>query len=433
MLFRSGFTGDGGPATIAKLNSPLGVAADAAGNLFIADRSNQAIRKVSAGGIITTVAGRGTDQGFGGDGGLATAALLNYPRAVAVDATGNLFIADTENLRIRKVSTSGIITTIAGDGVAGNGLKWFSGDGGIATAALLNDPYGVAVDAAGNVFIADTGNERIRKVSASGIITTIAGNGTPGFTGDGGPSTGNQLDYPMGISTDAKGNLFTPTGSQVRELISSPQLATGCQYAIDQAQQAFTTDGGGASVGVLASVSTCPWLALSYTNWVTISSGAVGSGTGLVTYSVAPNPNSASRTATLWIASKSLSVTQSGLTCALDVPTRNVSVAATGVAGATMTVSSNAPDCSWSATANVPWILLPSPSNGTGTGAIAYTVGVNTGGLRTGAIRVAGRTVYINQVGAGGSTTSLASITNGGVVNAASYAPLIAPGSFVAI
>jgi Putative binding domain, N-terminal len=236
----------------------------------------------------------------------------------------------------------------------------------------------------------------------------------------------------VGISIDAQGDVVFSDGNRIRELVS-PQLGVGCQYSIDQAQQAFTPTGGSASVGVLASAATCPWLAVSYANWVTVSGGAVGSGTGLVTYSAAPNPNSASRTGTLWIAGSFLAVTQSGLTCSLNVPTRNVSVAAAGVTGATMTVSSNAPDCSWSATANVPWILLGSPSNGSGNGTLAYTVGVNTGGLRTGAIAVAGRTVYINQVGAGGSTTSLASIANGGVVNAASYAPPISPGSFVGI
>jgi uncharacterized protein (TIGR03437 family) len=423
----AGFGGDGGLATAASLLLPNGVAVDAFGNLLIADTSNSRIRKVSTGGIITTVAGSGT-AGFSGDGGLATAAQMSSPTGVLADASGNLFIADTGNQRIRKVSASGIITTVAGSGTAG-----FSGDGGLATAAQLSIPSGVAVDAAGNVFIADTGNRRIREVSAGGIITTIAGTGNQGSSGDGGPAVGSDLNGPRGDSIDAQGSLVFSDGSRIRRLVPSPQLGVGCQYAIDQAQQAFTAAGGGASVGVLASASTCPWLAVSYANWVTVSGSAVGNGTGLLAYSVAPNPNSASRTGTLWIGGKPLTVTQSGLTCYLDLQTRNVSVAAGGVTGATMTVSFNAPDCGWSATANSPWILLASPSNGTGNGTIAYTVGVNTGGLRTGAIAVAGRTVYINQAAAGSSSTSLASIANGGVVNAASYAPLIAPGSFVAI
>jgi uncharacterized protein (TIGR03437 family) len=476
-----GSGGDGGLATAAQLNGPSGVVVDAPGNLFIADTANQRIRKVSTSGIITTVAGTGT-SGFGGDGGLATAAQLRLPQGVAVDGSGNLFIADTDNSRIRKVSTSGIITTVAGN-------SGFGGDGGLATAASLYIPYGVTVDGSGNMFIADTGNQRIRKVSAggiittvagsesglfccdgepatyaalyspsgvavdatgslfitergsqrirkvsaSGIITTIAGTGVRGFSGDGGPAFGSELDYPTGISIDAVGNLFATTGNRIRELISLPQLGVGCQYAIDQAQQAFTPAGASASVGILASASTCPWFVVSTVNWVSVSGSTVGSGTSLLNYSVAPNPNSASRAGTLWIAGKFLTVTQSGLTCALNLPSRNVSVAAAGITGPTMPVSFNAPDCSWNATTNVPWILLGSASSGSGSGAIAYTVGVNTGALRTGSIAIAGRTVYINQAGPGASSTSLASIPNGGVVNAASYAPLIAPGSFVAI
>ena len=166
----AGFGGDGGQAKLAMLNQPEGVAVDASGNLYIADTDNNRIRKVSPNGIITTVAGNGI-AGFGGDNGPASQAQLNHPEGVAVDASGNLYIADTGNNRIRKVSPNGIITTVAGTGIAG-----FSGDGGPATQAQLNQPEGVAVDASGNLFIADTDNDRIREVRTDGVIVTVAGN-----------------------------------------------------------------------------------------------------------------------------------------------------------------------------------------------------------------------------------------------------------------
>ena len=172
--------------TVAQLSSPQGVAADGAGNIYIADTYNNRIRKVDVStGIITTVAGNGRD-GFSGDGGPATAAKLRWPEDVAVDSAGNFYIADTYNNRIRKVDAStGIITT-----AAGNGSYGFSGDGGPATTAELIWPRDVAADGAGNIYIADTGNGRIRKIdAAAGIITTAAGNGNGGFSGDGGWAT----------------------------------------------------------------------------------------------------------------------------------------------------------------------------------------------------------------------------------------------------
>ncbi len=195
----AGYSGDGGPATAAQLDSPSGVAADATGNLYIADTDNHRIRKVDALGIITTVAGDGT----AGDGGPAAAAQLNSPSGVAVDADGNLYIADTGNHRIRKVDALGIITTAAGDGTAGDG-----GDDGPAAAAQLDSPSGVAADADGNLYIADTNNHRIRKVDALGIITTVAGDGTAGFGGDDGEAAAAQLNAPAGIVVDAAGNLY---------------------------------------------------------------------------------------------------------------------------------------------------------------------------------------------------------------------------------
>ncbi|WP_461075288.1 NHL repeat-containing protein [Spirosoma flavus] len=197
-----GYSGDGGPATNAQLAQPYGVAADGNGNFYIADQANNRIRKVNSAGIINTIAGNGT-RGFSGDGGTATAAQLDLPCAVAVDGNGNIYISDRVNQRIRKVTPGGIISTIAG-----NGIQGYGGDGGLATNAQLNDPYGIAVDGSGNLYIAETGNHRIRKVSPQGIISTIAGNGSIGFSGDGGLSTAAQLYFPSGITVDGSGNLY---------------------------------------------------------------------------------------------------------------------------------------------------------------------------------------------------------------------------------
>ena len=208
-----GFSGDGGPATTASLNAPIGATVDASGNLFIVDFSNHRVRRVDGStGVITTVAGTGA-AGFSGDGGPATSASLSFPRGVAVDASGNLFIVDQTNHRVRRVDgATGVITT-----VAGTGTKGFSGDGGPATSASLSFPRGVVVDASGNLYIADTDNHRVRRVNgATGVITTVAGTGTNGFSGDGGPATSASLGFPRGVAVDASGNLFIADTSNHR-------------------------------------------------------------------------------------------------------------------------------------------------------------------------------------------------------------------------
>ena len=211
-----GFSGDGGPASDARLNGPYGVAPDGSGNLYIADTRNNRIRMVDAEGTITTVAGTGT-TGFSGDGDPATAAQLNSPSGMAVDGSGNLYIADTGNHRIRKLDAEGTITTVAGTGTSG-----FNGDGGPATEAQLNDPHGVSVDGSGNLYIADTGNHRIRKVDADGTITTVAGTRTQGFGGDGGPATEAQLRNPYGVTQDGSGNLYIADTNNHRIRLLTP-------------------------------------------------------------------------------------------------------------------------------------------------------------------------------------------------------------------
>ena len=197
-----GFAGDGGPATQALLTNPTGIAVDKSGNLYIADRGNQRIRMVTAStGIITTIAGSST-IGYAGDGGPAVNATFTLPTGIAIDASGNLYIADENNWVIRRIS-GGIISTVAGTGKPG-----FSGDGGQATKAMLGGPQGVAVDASGNLYIADTGNQRIRYVNSSGIITTIAGTGANGFSGDGGAATAATFSNPAGVALDASGNVY---------------------------------------------------------------------------------------------------------------------------------------------------------------------------------------------------------------------------------
>ena len=198
-----GYSGDGEPAILANLYAPSGVALDALGNIYIPDAGNSCIRKVSAStGKITTVAGNGT-SGYSGDGGAATLAQLSSPEGVAVDALGDIYI--TDGTRIRKVKAStGIINTIAG-----NETSAYSGDGGPAILAQFKSPYGIAVDALGNIYIADYGGQRIREIIASsGNIITVAGNGIAGYTGDGLLATTTQLNWPSGVAVDASGNIF---------------------------------------------------------------------------------------------------------------------------------------------------------------------------------------------------------------------------------
>ena len=217
-----GFSGDGGPAIQAQLWSPTGVVLDGTGNLFIADRANHRIRKVDFSGVITTVAGTG-ERGFSGDGGPAVQAQLTSPSGVAVDGASNLYIADRGNYRIRKVDSSGTITTFAG-----TGDRRFGGDGGLAVEASLWSPYDVATDGAGNLYIAATSHNRIRKVNSSGVISTVAGSGRRGYGGDGGPATAAPLSSPYSVAVDSGGNLYIADNlnHRIRKVDSSGTITT---------------------------------------------------------------------------------------------------------------------------------------------------------------------------------------------------------------
>jgi uncharacterized protein (TIGR03437 family) len=238
-----GFAGDNGPATSAPLYFPDGIAVDSAGDLYIADTNNNRIRKVSN-GVITTVAGNGT-PGFSGDNGPATSAQLSNPRSVAVDSAGNLYFPDVN--RIRKVS-NGVITTVAGNGTQGLG-----GDHGPAASAQLWDPTGVAVDSAGNLYIADTGNNCIRKVS-NGVISTVAGNGTPGFSGDNGPATSAQLVDPEGVAVDSAGNVYIADSYNNRIRLLTPAAGTGQAPTIMSVVNAASYIGGPISPGEVVTI-----------------------------------------------------------------------------------------------------------------------------------------------------------------------------------
>jgi sugar lactone lactonase YvrE len=230
---KPGFTGDYGPARRARLNAPLFLAFDAAGNLFISDAGNNRVRKVSPDGIITTVAGGGSPASGIGDGGPALDAVVYTPHGLAVDREGNLFVADWGGLplqpRVRKVSPEGIITTVAGTGMQG-----YTGDGGPATKAKLGTPACLAIDRAGNLYITEAGTlyggvrSRVRKVSPDWIITTVAGAGPSGYSGDGGPATEARLNAPVGVAVDSAGSLFITEllGHRVRKVSPDGIIST---------------------------------------------------------------------------------------------------------------------------------------------------------------------------------------------------------------
>jgi sugar lactone lactonase YvrE len=218
----AGYGGDGVPATTATLQTPFGVAVDAVGNVYIADRGNNRVRRVDAAGEITTVAGTG-EAGYGGDGMPSTAALLDAPSGVAVDASGNVYVADTNNHRVRRVdAVTGIIATVAGTGEGG-----FNGDGRSAASARLNAPATVAVGTGGDLYIADTANHRIRRVDVAGRITTAAGTGTGGFTDDR-PAVAARLNFPEGVAVDASGNVYIADTAnlRIRRVDASGRIST---------------------------------------------------------------------------------------------------------------------------------------------------------------------------------------------------------------
>lgn len=262
-----GFSGDGGPATSAELDSPQGVAIDSSGNIYIADTHNHRIRKIStATGIIATIAGTGI-AGYSGDNASAASAQLDLPTAIALDASGNLYIADTANHRIRKIdATTGIITT-----VAGNGTEGYSGDNGPATAASLDSPTGLAIDASGNIYIADTHNHRIRKITAAtGIISTVAGTGTPGYSGDNAAAATAKLALPHGLAIDAAGNLYIADtrNQRVRKIAA----ATGQITTI--AGQGIQTFSGDNAAAATASLDTPRAITASPTGLITLADTA---------------------------------------------------------------------------------------------------------------------------------------------------------------
>lgn len=216
----AGFSGDGAAATSAELNNPFRIGFDAKGNMYIADGANNRIRKVSTHGIITTVAGNGT-AGFSGDGGTAISAELSTPTSVAVDSIGNLFITDYYNDRIRKVDTSGVISTYAGTGSGG-----YNGDGIPATTANLA-VFSCVIGDSGYVYIADQGDERIRKVNSAGIISTVAGSGVKGYSGDGSSALAAEFYYPADLCFDKKGNYFIDdNGNEVLRKVSNTGIIT---------------------------------------------------------------------------------------------------------------------------------------------------------------------------------------------------------------
>ena len=242
---QAAFSGDGGPASAATLHWPHGVAVDPGGaGLYIADSANHRIRRVDlASGVIMTVAGNGT-AGWAGDGGPAVAAQLQDPKAVWAAASGDLYVADSGNERIRRVDPSGTISTIAGTGIQG-----YSGDGGPALAAQFDGPRGLAGDGVGNLYVADDNNNRVRRIDPSGIMTTLAGTGTPAFSGDGGPARAAELNHPRGVAVDGRGNVFIADSMSHRVRMVDPggviSTVAGC------GRQGFGGDGGPATVARL--------------------------------------------------------------------------------------------------------------------------------------------------------------------------------------
>jgi uncharacterized protein (TIGR03437 family) len=392
----------------------MGLTLDNATNVYVSDAGAGMIFKISPSGTVSSLAGAGRARGYGGDGGQATNAQFNVNYGIAFDnRSGILYVADQYNHRVRAIYPTGIIQTVAGTGVPG-----FSGDGGLGVAAQLKYPTGVAVDAVGNVYIADSGNNRMRILNPSALISTVGGSGlqdqgalpfsqdggvNPG-KGDGGPAVLGSMTPDGTIAVDSHGSVyFTESeivGNSVRELVPSASTV-GCMYSAVPAQQTIATGGGLYSISVIAAMNGCPWLAFSTVDWVNLTSGASGTGSGTVSLSASPNPLSANRSALIPIAGQIVTVSQAGTPCTFTLSVQQISTPAAGISG-TVSVIANLPDCAWRATSDVPWLFVISGASGQGNGTVNYSVAQNEVAARSGTLTIAGQTVTISQAAAPG-------------------------------
>ncbi len=398
-----GYTGDGGPAVNATLNiSPSGVsglAVDAAGNIYFSDSGNHVIRKISTTGIISTYAGTGT-AGFAGDNGPATSAQLAAPGDIALDSAGNLYICDTDNNRVRKVTPAGTITTFAG-----NGNAVFSGDGGQATSAAVPSASGIAIDAQGNVYISSA--VRVRKVTSAGIITTIAGNGTRNFTGDGGPATAATFRAPIGLAVDQIGNIYVADNSngRVRKVNAAGIIST---YAgIDGNASTPLGDGGPATNAYLGNVGD---LMVDANGSVYVSTGG---GSGRIRKIDPSGAGFVSSPASLGF---------------------SYTIGSVAPSAQTLNITSTGPVLGFTATSTGGWLSV-SPVSGSTPGTL--TVSVNPAGLAGGATYQG--TILLTPSGTGSSPLSITvsitvtgagapTINAGGIFNATGYQTKLAPG-----
>jgi gliding motility-associated-like protein len=265
-----GYSGDGGPLMLARFRNISGITIDVAGNMYISDYGSNVVRKVNTAGIITTFAGSGA-QGYGGDGGPAISASLNLVYEVVADNAGNIYVPDAGNHRIRKVNPAGIISTWAGNGIGG-----YSGDGGPATAASLNWPWHIAIDNADNIYVNETLNNIVRKITPAGIVSTFAGNGTQGYSGDGGPAIAAQLIDVIGIATDNAGNVYT-----VNRAFHVLRKITACLTVSITQQPVNVTlcNTGNANFSITATnLTSYQWQVNTGTGWNIITDNAIYSG-----------------------------------------------------------------------------------------------------------------------------------------------------------
>ena len=373
----NGFGGDNGPPTSAYLASPMGVAVSSSGRLYIADLSNECVREVSD-GVITTVAGNGVSHDSG-DNGPAVSAGLGGPVGGAVDSSGNLYIVENFGSTIREVS-NGIVTT-----VAGNGTQGYGGDGGPATRAELYNPWGVAVDSSGNLYIADTYNDRIRKIS-NGVITTVAGAGVEGYNGDGGPATSALLSQPEGVALDSYGNLYIADSgnSRVRK-VSGGVIATIAGPGTTQCAEPTSVAPSGIALDLHGDVYFSD--VNSHRVCMLIPSGPS------CAYAVSP---------------LAFTADSSGGNFTANIQTTSA--------------------CQWAVQGLPDWITLSSNPVSSGPATLTLAVSPGTGAARAATVSIAGLSVQLTQTGTGPSPA----LNAGGVVNAASYAVPVAPGSIAA-